>query len=191
MSLLAAALLLVRRLPDVAFAWSLRLGLAIALIGMGVALFMTSPTPAQLAPLSAGGSLTTIGAHSVGVPDGGPGLPIVGWSTVGGDLRVPHFVGLHALQVLPVIGWLLSRFTGFDTSHRLALIWTAGLSYLGLVMALTWQALRGQSLIAPDAAMFVVWGSLLGVGLLAAAGSILHSTRSSRLPAASLAAQMP
>ncbi|WP_165977887.1 hypothetical protein [Nonomuraea diastatica] len=26
-------------------------------------------------------------------------MPITNWSTAGGDLRVPHFIGLHSVQV--------------------------------------------------------------------------------------------
>jgi hypothetical protein len=112
--------------------------------------------------MTEGAAPTTIGAHSVGVADGGPGLPIVGWSTVGGDLRVAHFFGLHAMQVLPFIGWLLSRRPSLGARHRLLLVWSSGLAYLGLVLVLTWQALRGQSLIAPDAATLAAFGVLLG-----------------------------
>jgi hypothetical protein len=32
-----------------------------------------------------------------------------------------------------------------EGGHRVVLMWTAGLGYLVLVMLLTWQALRGQS----------------------------------------------
>src|SRR6266851_4778441 len=162
MSVVAAVLLIAQRLPDSAFAWSLRLGLLIAIVGMAVAFLMPQPTPDQLAALSTGAAPTTIGAHSVGVADGGPGLPIVGWSTVGGDLRVAHFFGLHALQVLPFIGWLLARRPSLGARQRLLLVWTSGLAYLGLVVILTWQALRGQSVIAPDAATLAAFAVLLG-----------------------------
>jgi hypothetical protein len=162
MSAVAAGLLIFQRLPDQAFAWSLRLGLLIALVGMAVAFFMPQPTPDQLAALSAGAAPTSIGAHSVGVADGGPGLPIVGWSSVGGDLRVAHFFGLHALQVLPFIGWLLARRSSLAARQRLLLVWTSGVAYLGLVVILTWQALRGQSVIAPDAATLAAFAVLLG-----------------------------
>ena len=138
MNLLAAIALLRQRMPDEAFAWSLRLGLLIALAGMAEGFVMAA-----------------LGAHSVGVPNGGPGIPFLGWSSVGGDLRAAHFLGLHALQAMPLLGWLVSR-----RKDRLTLVWTAGLSYLGLVLLLTWQALRGQSIVHPDAQTLVALAAL-------------------------------
>jgi hypothetical protein len=131
---------------------------------------MTSgPTPAQSQRLQAGEQVTAIGAHSVGVEDGGAGLLLLGWSTEGGDLRVPHFVGLHAMQILPLIGWLLTRRgvqQRISARGRLYFVWITGLTYLGLIVLLTWQALRGQSVIAPDGATWLALLTLFGGGLL-------------------------
>jgi hypothetical protein len=178
MGMLAALLLLRQRLPNPAFAWSLRLGVVVSLVGMGLAFLMTGPTPAQQASLAAGASPSIIGAHSVGVPDGGPGLPILGWSTVGGDIRVAHFVGLHALQIVPLFGWLVarSRVRWLSMPRRVALVWIGGLFYLGLTMLLLWQALRGQSVVAPDATTILA-GSLLVVASCIAAVAIVVQAR--------------
>lgn len=44
-----------------------------------------------------------------GTPSDAQGLAIVGWSRDGGDLRVAHFFGLHAMQVLPLVAWVAAR----------------------------------------------------------------------------------
>ena len=178
-NLLTIVLLLLQRLPDRAFAWSLRLGLIVSFVGMGVAFLMTATTPEQLAATEAGERLLVSGAHAVGVADGGPGLPIVGWSTTGGDLRVAHFVGLHALQVLPLFGWLLSAFGArwLGPRSRLGLVLVSGLAYLGVVLLLTWQALRGQPLISPDATTLTAFLSLFVVAGIAAAALVVFGGR--------------
>jgi hypothetical protein len=111
-------------------------GMAISIVGMAVAFFMTGPNSDQLANFEG-----IAGAHTVGAADGGPGLPLFGWSTVAGDLRIAHFFGLHALQAIP-LGVLLLRINitirGIDA---------IGLGYLILVGLLTAQALMGQSIV--------------------------------------------
>lgn len=160
-NLVVAVLLLRQRFTNPVLAWGVRFGLIIALFGMAVAFLM--PTD------------ITGGAHSVGVADGGPGLPIVGWSTDGGDLRVPHFVGLHALQAMPVIAWLLTLLPAawLSVRDRARLMVVAGIGGIGLVGLLTWQALRGQSLIAPDQLTLTVLFSgaaVLGLAAVAVIG---------------------
>jgi hypothetical protein len=137
---------------------------------------MTStPSLAQTAAMENGQTLTTFGAHSVGVEDGGPGLPLVGWSTIGGDLRVAHFIGLHGLQVLPLLALALVRVPRFRAAQRRNLVWVAGLGYLGLIGLTTWQALRGQSVIAPDALTLAAGGALAAI--VAAASALIAVRR--------------
>ena len=192
MNLLLAIMLLRQRIPDQAFAWSLRLGVLISSIGMAAAFFMVTPTPEQAAAIAGSYGPRIVGAHSVGVADGGPGVPVLGWSTVGGDLRVAHFVGLHALQILPFLGWLLTRrksvFALLAANDRLALVWTGGLGYLGLVVLLTWQALRGQSVVNPDAktiaAASVVAASLAASTLITVARVLIRNRKTRVLASA-------
>lgn len=82
------------------------------------------------------------GAHTVGAPDGGPGLPLVNWSTRAGDLRAAHLLGLHALQVLPVAGWLLRR-----VDRQVPLAWLFALGYAAVMAALFLQALAGSPVL--------------------------------------------
>jgi hypothetical protein len=137
------AVLLWNASDDPARRLAVRAGLLVGLAGMAVAFLMTSPTADQLSSYSG-----IVGAHAVGVPDDGPGLPLLGWSTTGGDLRVPHFVGMHALQVLPLLALgletLRSRVPALLSARtRFRVVATASAGYAVLVGLLTWQALAG------------------------------------------------
>lgn len=104
-----------------AYVWAIRLG-----IGLFVVFALE------------GGLMGSRLAHTVGGPDGGPGLPVLNWSTRHGDLRVAHFVGMHALQVLPLLAWygrLSVRGTGL-----------VALLYGGLAVAVLMLALQGRPL---------------------------------------------
>jgi hypothetical protein len=106
---------------------------------------------------------STFGAHTVGASDVGPGLPLLNWSTSHGDLRVPHFLGLHAMQVIPLLAWWLSRRKGLLEPQRLQLIWLSAFVYVSLFVLLAWQTLRGQALFRPDGAMLFVASVLAAI----------------------------
>ena len=103
------------------------------------------------------------GAHTVGGPDGGPGLPVTGWSREHGDLRVPHFIGLHAIQALALIALGLRAVAPARGRAREGRAGAAA-SYTALFLLLLWQALRGQSLVAPDGtalASLAIWAVVI------------------------------
>jgi hypothetical protein len=134
---------------------AIRLGLVVALIG-----------------LAEGFLMATAATHTVGAPDGGPGLPLLGWSTVGGDLRIAHFIGMHALQGLPLFAAALTVGHRLDEVTRVRLVQIAAAVWTGLVVLLTWQALRAQPLLAPDALTLAALGALVAVTVAATAGTL-------------------
>ncbi|MEC5185100.1 hypothetical protein RCH12_002576 [Cryobacterium sp. MP_3.1] len=172
------ALLLFRAdLGDPGRALAIRSGLLIALVGMGLAFLMTGPTAAQLDDYQG-----IVGAHTVGVADGGPSLPLLGWSTVAGDLRIPHFVGMHALQVLPLAALLLEALArrmpalARPLARRGILRALVGL-YLGVLALVTGQALAGQSIVQPSALVLAIAAALVAVTAGAITLTLLRESR--------------
>ena len=164
-TVVAAVLVLRTHGVDRTIAAGMRWGLLVTLAGMAEAVLMT---------LNFGWAKG--GGHTVGGPDGGPGLPVTDWSTLHGDLRIGHFVGLHALQLLPILAFLLIRVPGLaePTSTRLLAVMASG--YFGVLVLVTWQALRGQPLLAPDALTIAAAIALLLV-VLAAGAVVLVAAR--------------
>ena len=158
-TLAAGVLVLRRRGLDAGLAAGLRWGIGVSLVGMAQAGLMISNTTGN-----------PTGGHTVGAPDGGPGMPLTGWSLTHGDLRISHFVGLHALQLLPLLAWVLATRTGLGERSRARLVRVAGVATVGLVVLLSWQALRAQPLLQPDAATLL---ALAGLGVVTAAGAAL------------------
>ncbi len=133
------------RFDDEAFGWALRVGMLLTVIGQATGGLMTMPTKAQVEAARTS-RLTIAGAHTVGAPDGGTGVPITGWSRDHGDLRVPHFVGLHAVQLLPAIASLLTPFAAASVRRRAVLAVAA--AYTALFAVLLIQALNGHPLLS-------------------------------------------
>lgn len=134
---------------------ALALGSINTAVGMGLAYFMTWPTANQLANYQG-----IAGAHAVGVPDGGPGLPFLGWSTVAGDLRVGHFFGLHSIQVAAI---LLALSLLLPLAFRVPLILVGNLTWLGFVGLVTWQSLRAEPFSSPSELTIISFVALAAI----------------------------
>ncbi|MEW7280207.1 hypothetical protein ABW636_16575 [Aquimarina sp. 2201CG1-2-11] len=96
-----------------------------------------------------GGQMIGQMSHNVGVTDGGAGLPLVNWSTVGGDLRVAHFFGLHAIQIIPLFAlWLSNRCKNTTSKNRIIVVTIFGLVYASWIGFTFYQAKQGIPLIS-------------------------------------------
>ncbi|MBX2963506.1 MAG: hypothetical protein KF687_13420 [Cyclobacteriaceae bacterium] len=90
-----------------------------------------------------GGLMVTNFAHTVGAPDGGPGLLFLNWSTIAGDIRVAHFITLHGLQIIPLIVMLFRE--RMKSPNRFSVVVFTG--YALLCITLHMLALSGKPLL--------------------------------------------
>ena len=111
--------------------WAILLGWAIVLIGSWV-----------------GGQMISQMAHNVGVIDGGDGIPILNWSTKGGDLRIAHFFGLHGIQIIPLFAVWISKVWKKSTTKQIIAVSAFSLFYAGWIAFTFYQANQGMPLIA-------------------------------------------
>lgn len=113
------------------YLWGIRLGMLMFLAGGLVGVVMISNN-----------------AHTFGAPDGGPGLPMLNWSTTAGDMRIAHGLALHALQAFPFAGYLIGNTQRITRPIAKYLAFSAFVVVYGLAVYATFiQALAGLPLI--------------------------------------------
>jgi hypothetical protein len=132
----AAALLLRRLRRDTpaqrsGYLLGMRLGLALFVLGSAQGFVMVANM-----------------GHAVPGPDGGPGLSFVNWALDRGDLRIVHFIGLHALQALPLLGFVVDGSEMLSPGARRGVVGTAAIAWAGVMIATLVLALRGLPLLA-------------------------------------------
>jgi len=115
---LVYAMAIWRRGPDFG-APALKLGVA---LGLGLTLPLTLVTA---------GFMGALGSHQPGVGAETSGLWPLGWSRDGGDLRVAHFFGTHALHFVPALALLSVWLFG---PKRVWPVWVGAALFVGLVV---------------------------------------------------------
>ena len=76
--------------------------------------------------------------HTVGGADGSLCIPVTNWSKIYGDLRISHFLGMHALQTIPLLSYYVCQ--------NIKVVLLIALLYGLLTATIFVQALQGRPL---------------------------------------------
>lgn len=115
----------------------LRLGVVLGLLSAPV---LTIVVAGYMSGVVYSHSIVPVGGIAAG---GDIGMPVLGWSRLTGDLRPPHFLGLHVMQLLPLAGYAADRAA---PRRARALVWACATLLVALTAALFAQALAGRPL---------------------------------------------
>lgn len=105
------------------YVWGIRFGLIILILASAEGGYMASKL-----------------SHSINASNEGMRLPFLGWSKQGGDLRIAHFLGIHALQFLPLLGWQIEKLKFKNSVLMISLI---AFLYAIMVYYFFYQAILG------------------------------------------------
>ncbi|MDX8032929.1 hypothetical protein SK803_22150 [Lentzea sp. BCCO 10_0856] len=123
-------LVLFQRDGDRALKRAVRAGLALATVGMILPVYWLATEVNQRTVVDANGQeIVMYQGHDIGES---------------GDFRVPHFIGLHGIQVLLLVVFALRR---VDERLRARLVLVAAIGYTVLLAVAIWQTSRGRSLV--------------------------------------------
>jgi hypothetical protein len=126
----------------------IQVGTIITFLTMPFAFTMPQPSKTQLQEIIKNKSQIglVVGSHTVDEKDPSQTYPLTGWAKTGGDLRIAHFLGLHALQILPILAFLLNGIN-LSIQNRKRILSTTGFLYFIIVILTLAQALNGSSLL--------------------------------------------
>lgn len=88
-----------------------------------------------------------------GVLSDSGGLPLVKWSRSGGDLRVAHFFGIHAMHFIPAFAFALhlagtKQMAQMTQTRAVKAVWIFAIAFTGFCTWTFVQALRGLPFLA-------------------------------------------
>jgi hypothetical protein len=122
----------------------IQVGALITFLTMPFAFTMPQPSKTQLQEIIKNKSQIglVVGSHTIDEKDPSQTYPLTGWAKTGGDLRIAHFLGLHAIQILPILAFFLNGLH-ITISMQKWILRTTGFFYFLLVVVVLIQALKG------------------------------------------------